>query len=120
MLRTAFAEAGFRGYQYRLMAALEQHGESSQADLSRHTGVDRKDVVHALNDLEARGLVTRTPDRTDARRNVVALSEPGRAELLRLDTVVADVQEEVLAPLSAGERRQLRQLLDKLGSSTAD
>ena len=119
LLQTAFADAGFRGYQYRLMAALEQHGESSQADLSRRTGIDRKDVVHALNDLEARGLVSRTPDRTDARRNVVALSESGGAELVRLDEVVAEVQEEVLAPLSGSERRQLRQLLDKL-SGTAD
>jgi DNA-binding MarR family transcriptional regulator len=120
ILQTAFADAGYRGYQYRLMAALEQHGESSQADLSRRTGIDRKDVVHALNDLEARGLVTRTPDQADARRNVVALSEAGHGELVRLDKVVADVQEKVLAPLSASERRQLRQLLGRLSGSVPD
>ena len=120
ILQAAFAEAGVRGYQYRLMAALEQYGESSQADLSRRTGIDRKDVVHALNDLEARGLVTRTPDRTDARRNVVSLSASGGAELVRLDRVVAGVQDEVLAPLSGAERRQLLQLLGKLGATGPD
>ena len=102
------------------MAALEQYGESSQADLSRRTGIDRKDVVHALNDLEARGFVTRTPDRADARRNVVSLSESGGVELVRLDGVVAGVQDEVLAPLSGAERRQLLQLLGKLSATTPD
>jgi len=120
ILQAAFADAGFRGYQYRLMAALEQYGASSQADLSRRTGIDRKDVVHALNDLEKRGLVSRTPDRADARRNVVALTEAGGAELVRLDGIVAGVQDEVLAPLTVAERRQLRQLLGKLGTAATD
>jgi DNA-binding MarR family transcriptional regulator len=102
------------------MAALEQYGESSQADLSRRTGIDRKDVVHALNDLEKRALVSRTPDRDDARRNVVALTETGGAELVRLDGIVAGVQDELLAPLTGVERRQLRQLLGKLGTAATD
>jgi len=120
ILQSAFADAGFRGYQYRLMAGLEQYGESSRADLSRRTGIDRKDVVHALNDLEKRGLVSRTPDEADARRNVVALTKTGGAELVRLDGIVAGVQDEVLAPLTGAERRQVRQLLGKLGTAGTD
>jgi DNA-binding MarR family transcriptional regulator len=116
ILRSAFAEAGIRGYEYRLMAGLAQYGASSQADLSRLTGIDHKDVVHALNDLEARNLVARAADPADARRNVVTLTDGGGAELVRLDGVLAGVQKEVLAPLSGPERRQLRELLAKLAT----
>ena len=76
--------------------------------------------MHALNDLEKRGLVSRTPDRADARRNVVALTDAGGAELVRLDGIVAGVQDEVLAPLTGAERRQLRQLFGKLGTAATD
>jgi len=116
ILKSAFAEAGIRGYQYRLMAGLAQYGASSQADLSRLTGIDRKDVVHALNDLESRQLVSRAADPADARRNVVTLTDAGGAELVRLDGVLAGVQEKVMAPLSVPEQRQLRELLAKLAA----
>ena len=37
-----FAAAGARGYHYRLLAALDEYGPSSQAALGRHTGIDRR------------------------------------------------------------------------------
>ncbi|QDP97834.1 winged helix-turn-helix transcriptional regulator [Microlunatus elymi] len=114
ILQAAFAGAGARTYHYRLMAALEQYGDLSQAELSRRTGIDRKDVVHALNELESGGLVVRDPDLADRRRNVIRLTAAGNAELIRLDRVLADVQDEVVAPLSAAERSRLAELLGKL------
>lgn len=115
ILHAAFTGAGVRGYHYRLMAALAQYGALSQADLGRHTGIDPKDVVHALNDLQARGLVARAPDPSDRRRNVVTLSEAGGTELTRLDRVLAVAQQEVTAPLAERERVTLLRLLAKLG-----
>lgn len=115
ILQAAFGAAGVRGYHVRLMAALAQYGPLSQADLGRHTGIDPKDVVHALNEIEVRGLVAREPDPADRRRNVVTLTEAGDAELIRLDGVLARVQDEVTAPLTARERETLLRLLAKLG-----
>jgi MarR family len=54
------------GYQYRLLAALDEFGPSSQAALGRRTCIDRSDVVAALNDLAGRGMVQRSPDRRTA------------------------------------------------------
>ena len=50
LLTDAFADEGVRGYHFRLLAALEQYGPASQAELGRHTGIDRSDVVATLND----------------------------------------------------------------------
>ena len=115
LLADAFATEGLRGYHFRLLAALDEHGPSSQADLCRHTGIDRSDVVATLNDLVERGLARREPDPGDRRRNVVTITRRGVSTLERLDAAVDVVQAAVLAPLTAGERKTFVRLLAKLG-----
>jgi DNA-binding MarR family transcriptional regulator len=115
ILGEAFAEARVRGYHFRLLAALDQHGPSSQADLGRATGIDRSDVVAALDDLTGWGLARRDPDPADRRRNVVSITEEGLVRLEELADVLAGVQAAVLEPLSDRERTALVRLLRKLG-----
>ena len=114
LLADAFSSEGLRGYHFRLLAALDQYGPSSQAELGRGTGIDRSDVVAALNDLVEGGLARREPDPVDGRRNVVTITRRGRSTLERLDAVVDGVQAAVLAPLTATERRTFVRLLAKL------
>jgi DNA-binding MarR family transcriptional regulator len=116
LLQDGFAASatGLRSYHYRLLAALEEWGPSSQADLARSTAVDRSDVVGVLAVLERRALIRRTVDPANRRRNIVSITPAGRRELVALDTVLDDVQEAVLSPLSPPERRQLDRLLRKL------
>src|SRR5882757_6339055 len=78
---------GLRGYHYRLLAALEQWGPASQADLGRDTGIDRSDVTAVLTDLESRGLVERKVDPDHKRRNIVSLTAQGSDALRKLDLV---------------------------------
>jgi DNA-binding MarR family transcriptional regulator len=115
LLNEAFAAEGIRGYHFRLLAALEQHGPASQAELGRHTGIDPSDVVATLDDLVAGGLARRAHDPADRRRNVVTITRRGADTLERLDAVLDDVQDAVLAPLTRNERKTLLRLLDKLG-----
>jgi MarR family transcriptional regulator, lower aerobic nicotinate degradation pathway regulator len=114
LLVEGFASAGVRGYHYRLLAALEEFGPASQAALGRRTSIDRSDVVAVLNDLAARGLIERSPDPDDRRRNVITITPAGTEQLKALDQVVAGVQERLLAPLSPAERTRLVGLLSRL------
>jgi DNA-binding MarR family transcriptional regulator len=114
LLAEAFGAEGMRGYHFRLLAALDQYGPSSQAALGRNTGIDRSDVVAALNELVERGLVGRSPDPADGRRNVVSITRRGRSTLERLDAALDEVQAAVLAPLSPRERTTFVRLLAKL------
>ena len=114
LLTERLAAAGARGYHYRLLAALAEFGPSSQASLGRRTRMDRSDVVAAVGELAAEGLVERAADPADRRRNVVTLTPRGTVRLERLDQVLAAVQDELLAPLSGAERAQLARLLARL------
>ncbi len=111
LLVETLAGADARGYDYRLLAALEEHGRTSQATLSRSTGIDRSDVVATVNDLVAHRYVKRSVDPADRRRNLITLTARGRTHLKRLDELVVRVQDQLLAPLSAPERRDLTGLL---------
>jgi MarR family transcriptional regulator, lower aerobic nicotinate degradation pathway regulator len=108
------AEVGGRGYHYRLLTTLVEHGPASQAALGRRTGIHLSDMVAAINELAAGGYVVREPDPADRRRNVITITDAGRRRRADLGTAVAAVQDELLEPLTAGERAELTRLLAKV------
>lgn len=110
----AFGAAGARGYHYRLLAALEELGPASQADLGRRADMDRSDVVAAVNELVARGQVARAPDPSDGRRNVIDITTQGERQLRRLDRTLTQAQEKFMAPLPARDRAKYEALLKVL------
>ncbi|MFF5181605.1 MarR family winged helix-turn-helix transcriptional regulator [Micromonospora sp. NPDC000316] len=114
LLSEGFAAHDLRGYHYRLLATLAAEGPASQADLGRRCGIDRSDVVAAVNDLAGRGLVVRAPDPADRRRNVISPTAAGVDEARRMGETVDRVQRDLLAPLSAAEGEQLTRLLTRL------
>lgn len=109
-----FARVGVRRDHYAILAALEEYGPASQADLGRRLGLDRSDVVAVLNDLERDGLAIRTPDPRDRRRNAIEITPKGARTLGGLDDLVTEAQEVLLEPLSRRERQQLHQLLTRV------
>ena len=111
MVNEELARVDARKWHYAVLATLDEFGPASQAELSSRTGIYRSDLVSVINELADRGLVERAPDPADRRRNVVTLTGPGRKRLLRLDQLITDVQEEVLAPLTPTQRDRLTRLL---------
>lgn len=108
---------GLRSYHYRLLAALEEWGPASQADLGRKTGIDRSDVTAALVELESRALVERSADPEHNRRKIVTITPAGVARLLELDKLIDGIQEDFLAPLTAAQQRQFITLLSRLADA---
>ncbi|WP_031008080.1 MarR family winged helix-turn-helix transcriptional regulator [Streptomyces sp. NRRL F-5727] len=108
------AGADARKWHYAVLASLADGGPASQATLSRRTGIYRSDMVRVLDELTDRRLVDRSPDPADQRRNIVTLSPEGSRRLRRLDEVLDDVHEVLLAPLDQDERDQFLRLLTRL------
>ena len=99
---------------FAVLAALEEYGSLSQAEIGRRLGLDRNDVNGILNRLGKSRYADREPDPADRRRNVVTLTPAGRRHLDELQQHADQVQDELLAGLNATERRQLQALLTKL------
>jgi DNA-binding MarR family transcriptional regulator len=99
---------------YALLAALDEYGPLSQAELGRRLGVDRNDVNGVVNRLEAARHVDRETDPADRRRNIITITRAGTTYLDGLVVHAEDVQNELLHALDAGERQQLTSLLSKV------
>jgi DNA-binding MarR family transcriptional regulator len=99
---------------FAVLAALDEYGTLSQADLGRRLGLDRNDVNGVVNRLQAGGHLTRATDPADRRRNLLALTPAGRAYLDELQAASDAVQADLVASLTTEEVEQLRTLLAKL------
>ena len=97
-----------------MLAALDEFGPSSQADLGRCTGIDRSDVVAAINAMVERGFVERTPDPSSGRRNIVTITAAGKDHLEKLSALLGDAQAELLHTLSAPESKNMTELLSRI------
>lgn len=114
LITEGLAGADARKWHYAVLASLQDHGPASQATLSRRTGIYRSDMVGVLNELAERKLLERAPDPADQRRNIITISPQGRRHLRRLDQVLDELHDELLAPLSPAERDQFVRLLTRL------
>lgn len=99
---------------FAVLACVAERGALSQADIGRLLGMDRNNVHGIVSRLDATGMLRREADPSDRRRNTLALTEQGRSRLEDLERRAEQVQEELLAPLSRAEGRQLQALLGKL------
>lgn len=114
LINEGLARADATKWHYAVLASLQEYGPASQAELSRRSGIYRSDLVGVLNELAERGLVERVPDPEDRRRNVITISAEGRRRLPRLDDILDELHEELLAPLDPAERDRLLHLLNRL------
>ncbi|MGP3958600.1 MarR family winged helix-turn-helix transcriptional regulator [Nonomuraea sp. 3N208] len=114
LVSEGLARMDARKWHYATLVALNESGPASQAELSKRTGIYRSDLVSVINELAERGFVDRAPDPADRRRNVITVTERGRRHLERLDKLITELQDDVLAPLSQPERQQLTDLLSRV------
>jgi MarR family transcriptional regulator for hemolysin len=70
-----------------------------QNALAERIGVEGASLVRVLDELAAAGLVTRQPDPSDRRANMLFLTEAGRAVTARVEAEISNLRERVLGEL---------------------
>ncbi|MEU2629742.1 MarR family winged helix-turn-helix transcriptional regulator [Kitasatospora sp. NPDC007106] len=118
MVADAIAVEGLKLMHHAVLAATAEYGPVTQADLGRRLAVDPKDMVGILNHLQKQGLVLRSPDLSDRRKNAVTVTPEGAAVLSRCGTLAEAANAELLAPLTQDEQEQLVALLNRLHTAT--
>jgi DNA-binding MarR family transcriptional regulator len=76
-------------------------------------GIDATNLVGVLNSLEDADLIRRRRDRADRRRAIIELSAKGEQMLAKLDRALREIDDEMLATLTASQRETLSSLLTR-------
>lgn len=90
------------GPQYAVLASVKQLETATQAEIGALAGLDSSSAMDVVERLCRKGWVAKEPDTRDRRAQLVRLTEPADIALRLLHDPVAAVQEQLLAPLSAG------------------
>lgn len=116
-LNRALEPFGLRSRHYTVLVASAHHGGLSQRELGAVLAVDPSAIVSLVDDLERAGLVRREPHPDDRRTRLVVTTDKGRTALAQAQTLAAGVDDAMLAPLSARERKLLLDLLTRITAS---
>jgi MarR family transcriptional regulator, transcriptional regulator for hemolysin len=111
--RTAevLASVGLTTALFALLNVISAREGAIQQELGSALGIDRSTMVSLIDQLESAGLAKRTPSATDRRAREIAITPKGRRLLKRARGLISQVEDEILAGLTAEERGELITLL---------
>jgi MarR family transcriptional regulator, organic hydroperoxide resistance regulator len=114
----AVAPLGLTHAQYSVLASLlgmERAGQRpSQRQLADHTGLEPLYVSKLARALERAKLITRAADPADSRAVQLSLTRHGRDVVTQAVAVVAELQEQLTAPLGGTRSKRTRALVAEL------
>jgi DNA-binding MarR family transcriptional regulator len=105
------ASVGLTTALFALLNVIAARDGAIQQELGSTLGIDRSTMVSLIDQLEGAGLATRRPSARDRRAREIAITPKGRRLLQRARRLVSQAEDEVLAGLTAQERRDLLALL---------
>jgi MarR family transcriptional regulator, lower aerobic nicotinate degradation pathway regulator len=105
---------GLTQAQHGALVIVSRAPQLDQSGLAQALGFDRATTGEILHGLERRGLIRRSPSKTDARKRVIKLTAAGKAMLRRATGCLERAQKRLLGALPPGEQEQLIELLEKL------
>jgi DNA-binding MarR family transcriptional regulator len=98
-----------------VLGLLAERGDLSQRQLIELMDADKSTMVYLVDQLEKQGLAERRDNPEDRRAYAVHLTELGKRRLAEAGEIVRGVEDSMLAPLSATERKTLDALLQRIG-----
>jgi DNA-binding MarR family transcriptional regulator len=113
LFEQAVQSTGMRPRHIRTLGYVQTQGLSQQ-ELCQLTGMDRTTMVSVVDELERLGYARREASSTDRRKRVVTPTPAGLKALVKAADLMKQAEAQLLAPLSATERRQLNGLLGRL------
>lgn len=99
---------------FSILTLVEANPGCRQSDIGAALGVKPPNLAERIDTLVRRGLLGRTPDDSDRRANVLALTPAGKRMLARLKAVDETVSQGFVARLGADDHALLINLLKRL------
>lgn len=105
------AAVDIRPTQYSVMTVIGANPGLSQMAVAKRLGIERARLVHLLDSLEARELVSRIPSATDRRSHALHLTARGKTALGQFKRLAAEHERHVAAKIGRANREQLLRIL---------
>ena len=113
----AFTAFGLNEGDYSILAPLRRAGapfELTPTELAKHRMITSGGMTAALDRLERKGLVSRSPNPADRRGSLIRLTAAGREIIDTAMTSHTEIEHHLVSTLDQAERAQLESLLRKL------
>lgn len=105
---------------YAVLLGLDSEPVHTQAALAKAIGADKTRIIGVLDELQRRGLITREPDPTDRRVNLVSLTDAGRDLRDRAQRDIQAGEDRLLERLPASDRRVFLRALRTLSDAVSE
>jgi len=118
-LRETHTALNLKPRQFELLGLLDETKGLAQTALAERMGLAASALVVLLNPLEAGGRVTRQSLPDNRKHNLVAITPSGRSLLLDAARAQHNIDEQLMAPLTVAQRKQLAGLLKLIRDGNA-
>ena len=113
-------ETGLIRPELTVLMCLNFRNDVHARDICEVTEQPSNTVSRAVGSLEKKGLITRTKDSIDTRRQVLNITKDGRHLHDQVMRMFVEAEQNMLSGLNPEEETQLLRLLDKLARSVED
>jgi DNA-binding MarR family transcriptional regulator len=105
------ASVDIRPTQYSVMTVIGANPGLSQMAVAKRLGIERARLVHLLDSLEHRNLVSRIRSATDRRSHALHLTARGKTALSQFKRLAAEHERHVVEKIGRANREKLLQIL---------
>lgn len=109
-----FSDLGLTQKQVSVLWLTGDHPDLAQADLAAALDMDRATTMALVHGLEKRGLLSRSPSRTDGRRIAFRLTAEGAALLTRAKAAIAEHEAWLKGRFTRAELMMLEEMLARI------
>jgi DNA-binding MarR family transcriptional regulator len=111
--------SGVTALQFTALTVLQRRDGLTVTELAHNSFVKVQSMADLLRPLHERELISRRPDPTHGRRQLISLTRAGHNLIDEYDGRVRALEQQMVAPLSRDEALQLRTLLARCRAALA-
>lgn len=105
---------GLYAAQWSIIFCLDRFGPMSQTDIWKYLHVEAPTITRTITRMEQNGWIVRTSG-VDKRERIIELTPHARQKIPVIRNKMEELEDSLLADLTANEKEQLQHLLNKIG-----